>query len=189
MRARVLVVGALFIAGLSLSSGAQEPRTARGDADWPLYRHDLAGTGYSPLRQINLQNVATLAPAWTFRIQSNAPAAGGRGAGGGGNVNSEATPIVIDGVMYFPGRDRVMALEADTGKEIWQAPVTGGAPSRRGVAYWSGEGSTPPRIFFMAGRRLIALDAKTGATAAASDKTERLISASRTTRCPASSGT
>lgn len=167
MQARVLVVGALFIAGLSLSSGAQEPRPARGDADWPLYRRDLAGTGYSPLRQVNLQNVATLAPAWTFRIQSNAPAPGGRGAGGGGNVNSEATPIVIDGVMYFPGRDRVMALEADTGKEIWQAPVTGGAPSRRGVAYWSGEGNTPPRIFFMAGRRLIALDAKTGATASA----------------------
>ena len=164
MRARVLVAGALLTAGLSFSSGAQESRTARGDADWPLYRRDLAGTGYSPLRQINLRNVADLAPAWTFRIQSNAPAAGGRGAAGGANVNSQATPIVIDGVMYFPGRDRVVALEADTGKEIWQTPVTGGAPSRRGVGYWPGEGSTPPRIFFMAGRRLLALDAKTGAT-------------------------
>ncbi len=138
-----------------------------------MYRRDLAGTGYSPLSQISLENVANLAPAWTFRIQSSAPAAG-RGAAGGGNVNSQATPIVIDGVMYFPGRDRVEALEADTGKEIWQAPVTGGAPSRRGVAYWPGAPSTtlgaggvPPRIFFMAGRRLIALDAKTGAAVTA----------------------
>ena len=162
MRARALVAAALFTAALSFSTDAQQPRTARGDADWPMYRRDLAGTGYSPLRQITLQNVADLAPAWTFRIQSNAPAAGGRGAAGGANVNSEATPIVIDGVMYFPGRDRVEALEADTGKEIWQTPVTGGAPSRRGVAYWPGEGSTPPRIFFMAGRRLIAVDAKAG---------------------------
>src|SRR6186997_1420084 len=141
MRARVLVAAVLFTAALSFSTDAQQSRTARGDADWPMYRHDLAGTGYSPLRQINLQNVANLAQAWTFRIQSNAPAVAGRGGAGGGNVNSEVTPIVIDGVMYFPGRDRVEALDADTGKEIWQAPVTGSAPSRRGVAYWPGEGS------------------------------------------------
>ena len=153
MRTRVFAVVALLTAGLSLSSGAQEPRTARGDADWPMYRRDPAGTGYSPLSQITLNNVANLAPAWTFRIQA-----------GGGNVNSQATPIVIDGVMYFPGRDRVEALDADTGKEIWQAPVTGAAPSRRGVAYWPGDGGTPPRIVVMAGRRLISLDAKTGAT-------------------------
>ena len=156
MRARVLVAASLLTAGLSFASVAQQPPTAPGDADWPLYRRDLAGTGYSPLKQINLQNVANLAPSWTFRIQSNA-----------GNVNSQATPIVINGVMYLPGRDDVMALEADTGKQIWRAPVTGGAPSRRGVAYWPGEGATAPRIFFMAGRRLIALDARTGAMASA----------------------
>src|SRR5687768_10035636 len=133
MRTRVFAVVALLTAGLSFSSGAQEPLSARGDADWPMYRRDPAGTGYSPLSQINLTNVANLAPAWTFRIQSNP---------GGGNVDSQATPIVIDGVMYFPGRDRVEALEADTGKEIWQAPVAGAAPSRRGVAYWPGDGGT-----------------------------------------------
>jgi glucose dehydrogenase len=173
MRAGFFVSVALVTVGFSLSGGAQ-PRTARGDADWPMYRRDLAGTGYSPLTQINLKNVANLAPAWTFRIQSNAPAAAGRGAAGGANVNSQVTPVVIDGVMYFPGRDRVEALDADTGKEIWQTPVTGGAPSRRGVAYWAGDPSTTlgaggmaPRLFFMAGRRLIALDAKTGATVSA----------------------
>ena len=161
MRGRVLVAVALVTAALSLSTDAQQSRTAPGDADWPMYRRDLAGTGYSPLRQVNLQNVANLTPSWTFRIQSTA-GTGGRGAAGGANVNSEVTPIVIDGVMYFPGRDRVMALEADTGKEIWQTPVTGGAPSRRGVAYWPGEGNMPPRIFVMVGRRLLALEAKTG---------------------------
>ena len=151
MRGRVLIAAALFTAGLSFSTVAQQPR---GDADWPLYRHDLAGTGYSPLTQVTPQNVANLAPAWTFRIQSTA-----------GNVNSQATPIVINGVMYFPGRDRVLALEADTGKEMWQSLVVGAAPSRRGVAYWPGEGPIRARIFFMAGRRLIALDARNGITA------------------------
>jgi quinoprotein glucose dehydrogenase len=89
MRARVIVAAALFTIALSFSTDAQQSRTARGDGDWPTYRHDLAGTGYSPLRQINLQNVANLAPAWTFRIQANAPAAG-RGAAGAANVNSQA---------------------------------------------------------------------------------------------------
>jgi glucose dehydrogenase len=106
MRARVLVAAALLTAGLSFSSGAQEPRATRDNADWPMYRRNPAGTGYSPLSQIDLANVAQLAPAWTFRIN----------AAGGANVNSQATPIVIDGVMYFPGRDRIEALEADTGR-------------------------------------------------------------------------
>jgi quinoprotein glucose dehydrogenase len=64
--------------------------------------------------------------------------------------------------MYLPAADRVVALDPETGKEIWRHPVSGGAPSRRGVAYWPGDGTHPPRIIFAAGRRLIAVDAKTG---------------------------
>ncbi len=133
-----------------------------------MYRHDLAGTGYSPLTQVNLTNVANLTQAWTYRLQGDAPAPT---ASPEGVALSRAVRIlrrrliVIDGVMYLPAANRVVALEAETGKEIWQRPVTGGAPSRRGVAYWPGEGSTAPRILFMAGRRLIALDAETGGSA------------------------
>jgi glucose dehydrogenase len=162
MRARVWI-GALVSTVVALSVAAQDSRTPRS-GDWPMYRHDLAGTGYSPLTQITPQNVANLTQAWSYRLQGEAPAVpAGRGGAGAGTVNSQATPIVIDGVMYLPAANRVVALEAETGKEIWQFPLTGGAPSRRGVAYWAGEGSTPARILFMAGRRLIALDAKTGA--------------------------
>ena len=64
--------------------------------------------------------------------------------------------------MYLPAADRVVALEPETGKKIWEYPVTGGAPSRRGVAYWAGDKSNPPRILFTVGRRLIALNANTG---------------------------
>jgi quinoprotein glucose dehydrogenase len=128
-----------------------------------MYRHDLAGTGYSPLTQINVKNVASLSRVWTYRLQSDAPAvAAPGGRGGPGGVNSEVTPIVVNRVMYLPAANRVVALDPENGKEIWRYPVAGGAPSRRGVAYWPGEGSTPPRIIFTAGRRLIALDARTG---------------------------
>jgi quinoprotein glucose dehydrogenase len=166
MRASVWIV-ALFTATFALSGGAQQPRPGGSGADWPMYRHDLAGTGYSPLTQINLQSVAKLTQTWTYRLQSDVPAPAapaGRGGAAGG-LNSQATPIVIAGVMYLPAANRVIALDAEDGREIWQFRVTGGAPSRRGVAYWAGEGGTAPRIFFMAGRRLIGLDARTGAMA------------------------
>jgi len=165
MRSSVLI-GALLAAFFTASSHAQQRTAARTDADWPMYRHDLAGTGYSRLTQITPANVARLTQAWTYRLQSNAAPAAPAGRGGAGaGVNSQATPIVIDGVMYLPAANRVVALEAETGKEIWQYPVTGGAPSRRGVAYWPGEANLPPRILFMVGRRLIALDARSGAIA------------------------
>jgi quinoprotein glucose dehydrogenase len=163
-------LGAAVMAVFALSSGAQAPRALGGETDWPMYRRDLAGTGYSPLTQINIQNVGTLTRAWSYGLQGStaAPAApAGRGAASPAAVNSQATPIVIDGVMYVPAANRIVALEAATGKEIWQFAVSGGAPSRRGVAYWAGDGSTPPRIVFMAGRRLIAIDAKTGTSASA----------------------
>ena len=129
-----------------------------------MYRHDFAGTGYSPLTQITTANVANLTRVWIYRLQSDAPpAAAPGGRGGPAGPNSEATPIVVGGVMYLPAANRVVALEPETGREIWRYALTGGAPSRRGVAYWPGDAGASPRIFVTAGRRLIALDAKTGA--------------------------
>jgi glucose dehydrogenase len=157
--------GTVLLALLGQSGGAQPGTGPTSDADWPMYRHDLAGTGYSPLVQINTRNVATLKQVWTYSLQSDAPAAGGspgRGGPGGGGVNSEATPVIVNGVMYLPAANRIIAIQADTGRELWQYRITGAAPSRRGVAYLPGEGGQPPRIVFTAGRRLIALTANTG---------------------------
>jgi quinoprotein glucose dehydrogenase len=137
--------------------GAQNKPAARPlpPGDWPMYRRDAAGTGHSPLAQITTANVSRLARSWTYRLQTE----------GAPNVNSQATPIVIGGVMYVPAGDRVVALDAATGTEKWRHIVTGGTPSRRGVGYWPGEGATGPRIVFTAGRRLIAIDAGTGTLA------------------------
>ena len=134
----------------------QRPPAAVGD--WPMYRHDLAGTGASPLTQIDAGNVARLRQAWTYGLASDTPATG-RGAAG---PNSEATPIVVSGVMYLPAANRVVALDPQTGQERWRHVVTGGAPSRRGVAFWPGDGTMAARILVAAGRRLIALNAANG---------------------------
>ncbi len=148
------LVGTALAVLLAQTADTQQ-QNAASSTEWPSYRHDEAGTGHSPLRQINTRNVATLTRVWTYSLQGDTPTA----------VNSQVTPIVVNGVMYLPAANRVVALDPDSGKSIWEHAITGGAPSRRGLAYWPGEGTTAPRVILTSGRRLIALDAKTGTPA------------------------
>jgi len=155
-----LVIAAAAIA-LTIIGGVtaqKSPGTASGD--WPMYNYDLAGTRHSPLAQINTRNVGTLAPAWSYKLGKDRTA--GTISGG-----SEYTPIVVAGVMYVAASDRVVALEPETGKEIWRYTLKNGAPSRRGVTYWAGGADAPARIFVTSERRLIALNAATGEPATA----------------------
>ena len=132
--------------------------TAALDAgDWPMYRGAPSGTGYSPLDEIDPANVGSLARAWTYDLNRENPGPDDRGP------NSQVTPIVVDGVMYLPAPDRVVALDPATGEEHWRHMTSVGAPSRRGVSWWPGDGTLGPRIIFMAGgTTLVALDAATG---------------------------
>src|SRR5262249_7186598 len=112
---------------------------------------------FSPLTEVNTGNVANLKQAWVYTFP--APPAGGRGGGGLGGA-SEAVPIVVGGVMYVPAGNNVVALEADTGKVIWQREVPNA--SRRGVGFFPGDRNTPERIIVTAGRKLLSFDAATG---------------------------
>src|SRR6266699_1989917 len=156
----LLVSAAILIAAEIPAITAQQAVKAPNPAtDWPMFSHDLAGTRFSPLKQINANNASRLAWSMTYRADRNRPAAGGLGG------LTEVTPVVIGGVMYLPAENRVLALDAATGKQIWRFDVTagpGGALSKRGVTYWPGEANIPARIFVTAGRRLIALNATTG---------------------------
>ena len=127
-------------------------------ADWPSYNRDLAGTRFSPLRQISATNVDELRQAWSYPLGS---------AVGGALEGSQLTPLVVGGMLYATAADRVVALRADTGAEAWRFALAQGAPSQRGLAYWPGDAAVPARIFFTAGRLLVALDAATGQKALA----------------------
>jgi quinoprotein glucose dehydrogenase len=120
--------------------------------DWRTTGGGPGNGRYSPLDQINRTNVAELQVAWTYHS-------------GDGASQIQATPIVIDGVLYTttPTLD-VVALNAATGAELWRfdpfANREREGHANRGVVYWSDGGER--RIFFSASRRLYSLDAATG---------------------------
>ena len=143
----VLAISSLMLVGCA--GGSSD--AAR---EWPMYRGDLAGTGYSRLAEINPANVATLRTEWTYALRSAHPDARG--------PNSQATPIMVGDLLFTPTADRVVALDPVSGAEIWSHAVEGARPSRRGVAYWPGDDQAAPRVIFTAGRLLTALDAQSG---------------------------
>jgi len=146
-RCTAALCGALVWSLAQARSGGAGP----APGDWPRITRDLAGTRYSPLTEINTHNVSKLVTAWSFQLRPE----------GGGAIAGEATPIVVDDVLYLSLGNAVVALEADSGRELWRFPVTKGL-TRRGVSYWPGDRAHPARLFFTNGDTLIALDAKTG---------------------------
>jgi glucose dehydrogenase len=142
-----------IIALLSLFASLASAQTTA--ADWPSYNRDLASTRFSPLTQITPFNVARLATAWTYKLRAESNSAPA-------STMSEVTPIVVKGVMYLPAGNRVVALDPETGKEIWRYEIRNGVASQRGLAYWLGDKNNPPRILFTTGHKMIGLNAATG---------------------------
>jgi PQQ-dependent dehydrogenase (methanol/ethanol family) len=73
--------------------------------DWLTYNGNLSGNRYSELTEINATNVARMAVKWVFPIA---------------HFGLEATPIVADGIMYVTGPNEAFALDALSGRPIWQ---------------------------------------------------------------------
>lgn len=148
MRALVLAIALL------LCAAAQE---------WPYYGGDAGGMKYSPLRQIHRGNVARLKVAWTYRT-------GDWSDGTKYPVRSafECTPLVVEGVMYITTPFcRLIALEAETGRELWafDPGIDRTKPHNlfvnRGAAWWS-EGKERRLFYGTLDGRLFAIDARTG---------------------------
>jgi quinoprotein glucose dehydrogenase len=170
----VFTVGGYTMTGLAINSfGIQTepgypgfPRSsnssrATSSGDWTTWGGDAGYTRYSPLDQINKDNVKTLEIAWRWKAlpQGNRP-----------DSNLKATPLMIDGVLYTPtGVHQVCAIDPGTGKTIWTytpspanlADGRGLAVSTRAVAYWTD--GVQKRLFHNTlDGRLLSIDAKTG---------------------------
>ncbi len=150
--ARAATVAAAFAAACA-RGGATPP--APPD-DWPVTGGTPANTRYSPLAQITRDNVRHLQVAWVYHTGDAPP---------GGRSEIQATPVVVDGVLYTTTPAlAVVALRADSGTPLWRfdpfAGRTRESHVNRGVVYWAD--GDDRRILVTAGRRLYALDAATG---------------------------
>jgi alcohol dehydrogenase (cytochrome c) len=119
-------------------------------ANWLSYGRDYSNQRFSTLTQINASSVARLVPRWIYQS--------------GVAATFQATPIVVDGVMYLSlPFDHVVAVDARSGRELWRyehkrrTDKMCCGPANRGVAVAYG------KVFIgTLDARLIALDQKTG---------------------------
>jgi glucose dehydrogenase len=113
--------------------------------DWPSYGNDPGAMRFFSSRQINANNVEQLRPAWTLRT---------------GKSGSEATPIVVDGIMYVTAPDGVYAIVPETGELLWRYDAS--PMALRGLTYWKPKSGYHSRVFVGNGPFLLGLDVATG---------------------------
>jgi quinohemoprotein ethanol dehydrogenase len=159
---RLILAFSVFAVGVGQAWAAETPAMVdaermknadRDGADWPSYGRTYSEQRFSPLTEINADNAKQLGLAWFADLDTN------RG--------QEATPLVIDGVLYVSTAwSMVKAYDAGTGKLLWsydpKVPGEYGVKGccdvvSRGIAAWKG------KIYIGTfDGRLVALDAQTG---------------------------
>jgi len=167
---RILKIYLPITALLACAIAIGQSGAGNAGGDWPVYGHDAGGMRYSPLTEINRTNVDRLQRAWTYDVPTT--------------PNSwlqafESTPLMVNGALYFATQTGLaIALDAETGKQLWTFDSYGAASGKvrplpnRGMTYWQGESpeacdgrraAADSRIFFTTpDARLFALDPATG---------------------------
>jgi len=147
------------------NGGVGDPAMLKVGADWPAWGGSDSAQRYSPLNQINKDNVKSLQRAWTFRTGDLPDERWG----------AETTPLKIGDTLYMcSARNRLFAVDAATGKQKWtydpkvaddQIPYTAAC---RGVTYYVApniDAAQPCATRIIEGTldgRLVAVDARTG---------------------------
>jgi quinoprotein glucose dehydrogenase len=159
MLKRSLTLSALvLIVALSALVSGQSGATK---GEWPHWGADLGSTKYSPLDQINRDNVKDLRIAWRWKSENFGPRP---------QNNMEGTPLMVGGVLYAVAgfRPNVVAIDGVTGETLWTYRLDEGqrgerAPRSvsRGVEYWT-DGKQARIILITRGYQLVSLDARTG---------------------------
>ena len=151
-----LVSAVALAAVFAVSALAQSADDLKNDEKTPgdvlVYGMGYSAQRFSPLTQINKENVNKLVPVWGYALTDN------RGA--------EGFPVVKDGVIYVTTSDSTVAIDALTGKRIWRTAheyppetlrVVCCGIVDRGVAIYNGK-----LIRALMDNHIIALDAKSG---------------------------
>jgi quinoprotein glucose dehydrogenase len=169
-RKRLTAAVALALAVVGWGAGRASIARAQTNAregDWAYYYGDTRATRYSPLAQINKDNIGDLRVAWRWQSADRAVQLSNplwRAA------RNEETPLVVNGVMYtVTGLGLIAAIDPGTGETRWvydpqsyQAGVpNNGGFLQRGLAYWTD--GTRERLFVgTADGYLLSVDARSG---------------------------
>src|SRR5262249_6983862 len=153
---KTLLFAALLGLSIPAAALAQSSDALKNDQNTPddvlVYGMGYAGQRFSPLTQINRDNVNKLVPVWAYSLADN--------------QGAEGVPIIKDGVIYTTSHNATMAVDAATGKQIWRTnhdypPETPRIVCcgivNRGVGIYEGK-----IIRSLLDNHVIALDAKTG---------------------------
>ena len=123
---------------------AQQPRPY---TTWDQYGGSSDSMQYPALAQINKTNVTQLERAWLYPVP-------------GEPDRLQFNPLIVGNVMYVAGvRGVVVALDAETGKELWMSTLQ--APNR-GLAYWESKDRSDRRLILTASNGIREIDARTG---------------------------
>lgn len=165
------LTSAAVLAAAMASALAAPARAQRSGApvEWPAYGGDAGGSRYSPLNDVNRDNVAGLRLAWTWATGEE-PIAATDSTKAARPGTFQVTPLMLNDTLYLSTPyNRVVALDAASGRELWRfdpgshrygQPSNGTGFVHRGVALWTG--GRERRVFINSRWRLIALDAATG---------------------------
>lgn len=175
LRIILLIMALLPVFGILQQEAVQAQRKGISSgppaSDWPAYGRDPGGSRFSPLTQINRNNVKNLKVAWIYRTGDLSDGKNARSSS-----SFQCTPLLVGGMLYLvTSFNRVIALDPVTGKERWvfdpQIDLKRGYDNQlnsRGVSTWldpQRKDGQPCRRRILLGTndsRLLALDAATG---------------------------
>ncbi len=170
----VLATGALLAVGCLASGQTLNPQLSLKPTpdSWPTFNGDYTGQRFSKLDQINQSNIKTLRPAWIHQAkpgetpgsiiggEATAAQAAQFSSGGAFGTSIKASPLLVNGILYFTTPDNTWAIDAHSGRELWHYfwRSQGGIHiGNRGVGMYGNW-----LYFETPDNYLISLDAKTG---------------------------
>jgi len=154
MTFRLVPIAILLFTSCSTADWSSDTSAMETGKNFPVYGGNKANNRYSPLTQINADNVNDLQVVWMYYANDSTKTTSKR--------EIQCQPIVVDGVLYGTAADlNLFALNAATGEQLWKfEPETQKLHNNRGVMYW--EEGDDKRIFYTVGSFLYAVNASTG---------------------------
>src|ERR1700674_4154920 len=111
---RLIVVASLLTIAFPALAFAQSAADLRNAAKTPdrilTYGMSYSQQRFSPLKEIDRQTVKRLVPAWSYSLDSS--------------NGEESQALVMDGVIYITSHDKTVAINVETGKEIWKTMIS-----------------------------------------------------------------